>query len=111
MHFYESGASALDLTWGETCGTIAEGNWAGRVAAFKAAKAATSVMLVSSVNPSAFNEFVTFTATVTAVTSGTPSGTVTFENGSVTLGTATLSAGEAAFTTSTLALALPSQQR
>ena len=102
MHFYDSGTSALNVTWGETCGTEAEGAWAGRVAAFKA-KEGTSVALVSSVNPSVFNEGVTFTATVTA-TSGTPTGTVTFKNGSATLGKATLSAGEAAFTTSTLAV-------
>ena len=57
--------------------------------------------VASSLNPSTFGQAVTFTATVTA-TSGTPTGTVTFKNGTVTLGTSTLSGGSATFTTSTL---------
>src|ERR1700733_10684207 len=72
-------------------------------------EAGTSVTLVSSVNPSLFHEAVTFTARVKPTTSGTPTGTVTFKNGSVTLGTATVSEGEAAFTTSTLALGVHSK--
>lgn len=50
---------------------------------------------------------VTFTATVTATSPGfgTPTGTVTFKNGSATLGTGTLSGGVASFTTSTLSVA------
>ena len=53
----------------------------------------------------------TFTATVTAVTpgTGTPTGTVTFKDGTTTLGTGTLDAsGEATFTTSALARRQPS---
>jgi Big-like domain-containing protein len=61
----------------------------------------SSTTLVSSQNPSAFNESVTFTATVTT-TSGTPTGTVTFRNGTATLGTGTLSAGTATLTTTKL---------
>ena len=38
-----------------------------------------------------------------ASTSGTPTGTVTFKDGSVTLGTGTLAGGTATFTTSKLA--------
>ncbi len=61
--------------------------------------------VVSSGSPSAFNEPVTFTATVTAASpgSGLPAGIVTFRDGSTTLGTATLSGNTASFTTSALA--------
>lgn len=64
---------------------------------------ATSTALVSSLNPSTVGKPVTFTATVKAATSGTPSGTVTFKDGATTRATVALSAGKAAFTTSTLA--------
>src|SRR6202022_958176 len=60
-----------------------------------------STTVASSLNPSTFGQGVTFTATVTA-TSGTPTGTVTFKNGTATLGTGTLSGGSATFTTATL---------
>ncbi len=65
-------------------------------------KADTSTSLVSSVNPSVFGQSVTFTANVAAVApgSGTPTGSVTFYNGSTQLGTSTLSSGVATFTTS-----------
>ncbi|WP_058185964.1 DUF7948 domain-containing protein [Terracidiphilus gabretensis] len=45
---------------------------------------------------------VTFSATVTG-SGGTPTGTVTFSDGSTTLGSGTLSSGKAAYTTKTLA--------
>ncbi len=61
-------------------------------------KTTTTVVLTSSVNPSADNQSVTFTATLP---SG-PTGTVTFLDGSTTLGTGTISGGVATFTTSTL---------
>jgi hypothetical protein len=65
---------------------------------------ATAVSLVSSLNPSALSQAVTFTATVRPATgSGTPTGTVTFNDGATTLGTGTLSSGIAAFTISGLA--------
>jgi hypothetical protein len=66
-------------------------------------KQATSTTVVSSLNPSTSGKAVTFTATVKAATSGTPTGTATFKDGATTLSTVTLSAGKAAFTTSTLA--------
>ena len=49
---------------------------------------------------------VTFTATVTAnpVGGGTPTGIVTFVDGSTAIGTGTISAGVATFTTSVLAV-------
>jgi len=67
----------------------------------------TTTGLTSSVHPSVFGQPVTFTATVTAKSpgAGTPTGTVTFKDGSSTLGTGTLdSSGQAMFTTSTLAV-------
>lgn len=70
-------------------------------------KASTAMSLVSSANPSNFNQAVTFTATVNAAASnvGTPTGTITFSDGSASLGSATLdSTGTASFTTSALAV-------
>jgi len=64
----------------------------------------TTTTVASSVNPSTYNQSVTFTATVTA-TGGTPTGTVTFKDGSSTLGTGTLSSGKATLAISTLAVA------
>ncbi|HEX4794926.1 MAG TPA: Ig-like domain repeat protein [Humisphaera sp.] len=64
---------------------------------------ATSTTVSSSVNPSVLNQAVTFTATVSGV--GTPTGTVTFMDGTTTLATGTLNAsGVATFTTSALML-------
>jgi Bacterial Ig-like domain (group 3) len=62
----------------------------------------------SSLNPSTFNQQVTFTATVAGQLGGTPTGSVTFYDGSTTLGTAPLSAGTAAFSTATLPVGLNS---
>jgi YD repeat-containing protein len=69
-------------------------------------KASTGTTVVSSVNPSTYCQNVTFTATVSAVSpgGGTPSGTVTFLDGSTTLGTQTLSGGTASFSTSALSI-------
>jgi uncharacterized protein (TIGR03437 family) len=63
-----------------------------------------SAYVTASPNPSAPGQAVTFTATITPPFSGTPSGSVTFKDGTSTLGSATLSGGQAGFTTSTLAL-------
>ncbi len=70
-------------------------------------QAGSSTVVVSSVNPSSSGQAVTFTATVNAVSpgSGTPTGTVTFYDGSTTLGSATLGGtGTASFTTSSLSV-------
>jgi uncharacterized repeat protein (TIGR03803 family) len=64
-------------------------------------KYATSTVLASNVNPSTYGEPVTFTATVSSA-GPTPTGTVTFKNGSKSLGSASLSGGMAKITTSTL---------
>ena len=60
-------------------------------------KAATTTTVTSSINPSACNQQVTFTALVSAytVSLGSPTGTVTFLHGSSLLGTAALQSGPA----------------
>jgi Tol biopolymer transport system component len=70
-------------------------------------KAASSTVVVSSANPSLFNQSVSFTATVAAVSpgAGTPTGTVNFLDGSASLGSASLTAGQATFTSSSLSVA------
>ena len=64
----------------------------------------TSTTLVSSVNPAALGQAITFTATVAPLTgSTTPTGTVTFTDGATPLGTGPLNAGGVAtFSTSSL---------
>jgi Domain of unknown function (DUF4082)/Bacterial Ig-like domain (group 3)/Bacterial Ig-like domain/Bacterial Ig domain len=62
----------------------------------------TSVALASSANPSTFGQSVTFTATLTVASGGTPTGQVTFMDGTTTLGTGALSGGVATFSTTTL---------
>ena len=67
-------------------------------------RAATTTSLTSSANPATSGQAVTFTAMVAAVApgSGTPTGTVTFLDGTATLGSAALAGGTASFTTSAL---------
>ena len=67
----------------------------------------TTTSLVVTVNPSVYGQSISFTATVAAVApgTGTPTGSVTFYDGSTTLGTVTLSAGSATYTTTKLATA------
>ena len=63
----------------------------------------TTTTLVSSVNPSALGQSVTFTATVTA-SSGSPGGSVTFFDGATNLGNMNLINGQASLIISNLAL-------
>jgi hypothetical protein len=65
------------------------------------AAAATTTTLATSAATVTAGQSVTFTATVKAA-SGTPTGTVTFKNGSTVLGSGTLSGGTASFATSSL---------
>jgi hypothetical protein len=58
----------------------------------------TTTVLSSSQNPSSLNQPVTFMATLQLTSSGTPTGTVTFYDGSFSLGTATITNGSAQFT-------------
>src|SRR5262249_40571858 len=67
-----------------------------------AAKAASTVTLASSQNPSSSGQTVTFTATVTGAA---PTGSVTFKDDTATLGTTTLNgAGQATLATSALSV-------
>ena len=72
-------------------------------ATYKITLPTASTSVASSLNPSTFGAAVKFSATVTS-SGGTPSGTVTFKDGSSTLGTGALSSGKASFSISTLAL-------
>ncbi len=65
------------------------------------AKAVPGVALVASVNPAVVAAPVTFTATVSS-SAGTPSGSVSFYDGTTLLGPRTLALGVAAYTTSSL---------
>jgi cyclophilin family peptidyl-prolyl cis-trans isomerase len=66
---------------------------------------ASTTSLTASPNPATVGQSVTFTATVAPATgSGTPSGSVTFLNGTTTLGSGTLSSGVATFSTSSLSV-------
>ena len=69
-------------------------------------QATTTSSVSSSANPSVSGQAVTFTATIDPVSpgSGTPTGNVTFDDGSTVLGTVTLTSWTASFTTSSLAL-------
>src|SRR5207253_2642218 len=66
-----------------------------------AGSTSTSTAVASSLNPSTFNQSVTFTATVSADSSDTPSGTVEFYDGSTSIGQGTLNTSENGLTTAT----------
>jgi large repetitive protein len=65
-------------------------------------KYGTSTTVLSSGTPSAFGQSITFVASVTPIFQATPTGTVTFKNGSTTLGTQSLVSGAATLINSTL---------
>jgi uncharacterized repeat protein (TIGR03803 family) len=65
-------------------------------------KALTKIKLVSSPDPSNYQQAVTFTVTVSPQFSGKVTGTVTFYNGTTSLQTVTLGKDKAKYTTSTL---------
>src|SRR5208337_1987830 len=67
-------------------------------------KATTKTTLASSLNPSVYGQTVALTATVKPEFVGTPTGTVTFKDGTTTLATVTLAGGVAKYSTSTLAV-------
>src|SRR5579864_1816302 len=70
-----------------------------------ASSSSTTTTLASSANPAIVGAAVTFTATVTTSGSKTPTGNVTFSDGSTVLGTGTLNASAVAtYTTSSLAV-------
>ena len=63
-----------------------------------------SLALASSVNPTAVNQSTTFLATISVVqpAAGTPTGTISFLNGTTTLSTVAIGNGQASFAISTL---------
>jgi hypothetical protein len=69
-------------------------------------KASTTTTLAATTSTPVYGQSVTFTATVAAVapSTATPTGTVTFKDGSTVLATVNLIGGSASFTTSKLAL-------
>ncbi len=67
-------------------------------------KAGSTITVTSSADPLSFGAAVTFTAKVKSVTTGTPTGTVTFKDGAATIGTSALSGGSATLTTSALSV-------
>ena len=71
------------------------------VTVLKIAMPPAAVTLASSLNPSGNGQSVTFTATVTG---NSPTGLVTFADGSTVLGTAPVIGGRAAFTTAALSI-------
>jgi hypothetical protein len=70
-------------------------------------QATTTTTLTSSPNPSTSGQAVTFTVVMSATApgAGTPTGTVTFMEGTTVLGTSSLTAGRATFQTTTLSVA------
>lgn len=80
-------------------------NWSTRIASFRfptcGPPQATSTLLSTSLNPSVFEQQVTFTA---GVAPSTATGTVQFLDGATVLGVATLSAGSASLSTSSLSV-------
>ena len=85
--------------------TVGSGN--GNGSGSTVTKSATTTILTKNTTaPIRFGQSVSFTATLAAVnpSAGTPTGTVTFMDGTNVLGTATLSGGVATFTTTTLSL-------
>jgi hypothetical protein len=69
-------------------------------------KGATTITSISSANPSVFGQGVIFSAAVApaAPGAGSPTGTVTFQDGATSLGTSGITNGQASFTTSSLAV-------
>ena len=67
-------------------------------------QASTTTAVVSGANPSVFGQNVTFTASVQSSSSGTPTGNVTFFDGSTSLGSVNLSGSSAQLTLASLSL-------
>ena len=68
----------------------------------KVSKASTTTTVTSSLNPSKSGQTVKFTAKVVPQTSGMPTGSVNFRDGTTVIGTVALSSGHASLSTSTL---------
>src|SRR2546428_194110 len=89
-----------------TLGTVALVNGSASPTVTKVVSPPTTTSLSSTPNPSVFGQAVTLTATVSPVPPavGTPTGTVTFNDGTTSLGVVTLVNGSASLTVSTFAV-------
>jgi autotransporter-associated beta strand protein len=95
-------AAGSSVTLGGRTLTINYAGGDGNDVVLAAALVGTTTSLALNPTTSVFGQPVTFTATVTSAGAGTPTGTVTFLEGTTTLGTATLnSSGVATFTPTT----------
>jgi hypothetical protein len=92
------GAHSLTAQYGGAPGYAASGSPGTSVTI---TKAATSLLLVDSLDPSTLGSPVTFTATVSSGV-GTPTGSVSFFDGASLIGSIALTAGQAQLTTSSL---------
>jgi hypothetical protein len=95
-----SGSYTVNVTYGGD--TNYHASSAATALSLSVGKISTTVSLVASANPVLLTTPVTLTAAVSA--SGTPTGSVSFYDGTTLLGTVTLTSGQAAYTTSSLAV-------
>jgi len=96
---------------GDTLTAAASGLKSATSSSFNVSKGVTTTTLAASTNFLVYGQSVSFTATISTVApaSGTPTGTVTFKDGTATLGTATLNAsGLATFSTNRISAATSS---
>ena len=100
-------ATGSPLTVTVTATSVADNTKSATATITVQGKQATSVAVTSSTNPSLLGQAVALTASVSPASgSGTPTGTVTFQDGTTPLGTAPLnSSGSATLTASALAVA------
>jgi YVTN family beta-propeller protein len=107
MYFTSEGEDTLrsiDTATNTVVATIPVGAAPNGVGQFiRPARSAATTTASSDANPSVFGQNVTLTAAVSG-TGATPTGTVTFLDGSTTLGSAPLAAGSTSIATSTLAV-------
>jgi len=94
------GTHSITAVYGGTTGYLGSTSPAASVVV---SRAATSVVLGSTPNPSGSGVPVTFTATISS-TAGAPAGSITFFDGMSSLGTVAISGGMAQLTTSTLSV-------
>jgi hypothetical protein len=84
-------------------GTVSDANYQGSATGtLTVSQAMSATTITSSANPVLFQNAITLSASATSA-AGTPTGTVTFLDGTTPLGTGTLSGGVAILTTSSLA--------
>jgi hypothetical protein len=105
-----SAVGSYPITAASLTGTSASNYILGTVTAgtLTVTQAATTTVLTTSQASIGEGSTVTFTATVNPATSGTPSGSVLFSNGSTSLGSVTLTAGVASYSTSSLPVGVQS---